>query len=242
MPAAAAIPAIVGAAGSLYSANRQGKAGRDAANQQQAALDAQMQAQQAQLDFAKEQYNDWRSMFRPVAEDLKSMAYEKHDPDYAAITADVGAAFDTSQDINRRQQQRYGFAPSDGAVAQGELSYGLGRAQAMVNARNQARTANQDQQYNRMMAFYSLGSGGGQAAASMVNAANQGIANAFGQQAGMYGNQSMNYRNAASGSMGDAIGAAGYAYGQYMNNRSAAPIPISEVQPITVPVTPPGGG
>lgn len=208
MPAVAV--AAVGTAVSAYGASRQRSAARDAANQQQQAMDAQARAAQDQLDFAKGQYNDWRSMFMPVAEDLRSMAYEQRDPDYAAITADVGAAFDTSQAANRRQMQRFGLMPSDGAVADSELRYGLGRAQAMVNARNQARTANQDQQFNRLMSFYGMGQGQGQAAANLVSAANAGVGNAFGQQAGMYGNQAANYQAGMTGSMNNMMNWAGY--------------------------------
>lgn len=208
MPAAAV--AAVGVASSAYSASRQRSASRSAANQQQQAMDAQTQAARDQLDFAREQYSDWRSMFQPVAEDLRSMVYEKRDPDYAAINADVGAAFDTSQAINRRQQQRFGFTPSDGAVADSELRYGLGRAQAMVNARNQARTANQDQQFNKMMSFYGMGQGQGQAAANLVAAANAGVGNAFGQHAGIYGNQAMNYQQGMNQSMNNMMNWAGY--------------------------------
>ena len=225
--------AIAGVATSAYSASRSRSAGRDAARQQQSAMDQQAQAAQDQLDFSREQYDDWRTMFRPVAEDLKTMAYENRGPDYNAINADVGAAFDTSQAINRRQQQRFGFQPSDGAVQNSELQYGLGRATAMVNARNQARTANQDKQFNRLTAFYGMGSGQGQAAANLVSAAHAGVGNAYGQHAGIYGNQAMNYGNQANQSMNDAMGWAGWGFGQYMQGRNSVsgmdPIPISPV-------------
>lgn len=207
--------AAVAAAGSAYAANRQRSAARDAQRSQDGAMDQQAQAAQDQLNFAREQYSDWRSMFQPVGEDLRTMAYEQQTPDYGAINADVGAAFDTSQAINRRQQQRFGFQPSDGTTHDSELRYGLGRAQAMVNARNQARTANKDSQYNRMMAFYGMGQGQGQAAANLVSAAHAGVGNVYGQHAGTFGNQAANYQAGANQQMNNTINWAGYGLSQW---------------------------
>lgn len=212
--AASTAVALGGMALSGYSASRQRRAGRQASRQQQESMDRQTQVAQEQLDFSRGQYQDWRDMFQPVENDLKMMAYENQDPDYGAINADVGAAFDTSQDINRRQQQRYGLNPSDGAMQQGEVSYGIGRAGAMVNARNQARTANKDSQFNRLSSFYGMGQGRGQQAANMVSAASAGVSSAYGQHAGMYGNQAQQHNAGAAGAMGDMAGWAGWGYGQ----------------------------
>lgn len=232
--------AAVGAAVSIGSAVSQRNQAKKAAGQQQDAMDAQAEQQAAQLAFAKEQYADWRDMFYPVAGDLRTMAYETQGPDYGAINADVGAAFDTSQDINRRQQQRFGLQPSDGAVQEGELRYGLGRASAMVNARNQARTASKDQQFNKLMSFYGMGSGQGQMAANMVAAAHQGAAAGFGNQANIYGAQSAN----AQAGFGNSLNSAGNWIGYGLQNANwgsgagASPIPISGIS--TVPVSPGG--
>lgn len=202
-------------AGSAISQNRQA---RRASNQQADAMDRQAEADRDRLGFAREQYDDWREMFRPVAEDLRTMAYEDRGPDYGAIAGDVGTAFDTSQDINRRQQQRFGFNPEDGAVAEGELRYGLGRASTMVDAMNRARTAHKDQQWNRLSQFYGMGSGQGAQAANLVSAAHAGASGTFGQHAGAFGQQAAGHRAGANAAWGDAAGWAGWGYGQHRPN------------------------
>ncbi len=214
---AAVTAAAVGAATTLYAANRQSRDARDARNAQQGAMDQQVALGREQLDFAREQYQDWQNRFNPILDDLGMMAYEQRDPDYGAITADVGAAFDTSQGVNRRQMQRFGLSPSDGAVQNSEVQYGLGRAQAIVDGRNRARLANQDQRWNRLASFYSLGNGQGMQASNMVQAAYAGLGGSFGQQAGMFGNMANNYSAGASQAWGDMAGWAGWGIGQWMN-------------------------
>ncbi len=216
-----AVTAAVGVATSAYSANRQRSAARDARNAQQGAMDQQVALGREQLDFGRQQYQDWQNRFNPIMDSLTSLAYEDRGPDYAAITADVGAAFDTSQAINRRQMQRFGLNPSDGAVQNSEVQYGLGRAQAMVDGRNRARTAHQDQQFNRLSSLYSMGSGQGAQASSMINAAYAGLGGAFGQHANQFGGMAMNYNQGAQQAWGDMAGWAGWGFGQYMNNRNS---------------------
>lgn len=184
-------------AGAYSSSQARGDA-RDAARRQEGAAADQAGIAREQLDFGRQQYADWREMFQPAMMDLRNLAYEQREPDYAAIGADVGAAFDTSQGITRRQQQRYGLQPGDGAVQEGELRYGMGRALATVDGRNRARVANRDTQWNRLASFANLGNG---QQANAQNTMNQGfgaMGNAFGNQANMFGNQAAGYGQAAA--------------------------------------------
>lgn len=219
---AAVTTAAVGIGLSAYSAKRGRSAQKKSQRSQDEAMAAQREMSERQMGFAHDQYEQWQDMFQPVLGDLKTMAYESTEPDYAAIGADVGAAFDSSQQINRRQQQRFGFAPSDGAVQDGEVQYGLGRAQAMVDARNRARVSNQDQQYNRLAGFYQMGSGMGQQAAGMVQAAYAGAGGMYGQQAGVHGQQANQYGQQVQGSMQDAAGWAGWGMDQWQNRSKPA--------------------
>lgn len=216
---AAVTVAAVGVAASAYSANRQSRAAKDANRNQRDAMDQQAAMDRERLDFSREQYEDWRSMFHPVLEDLRTEAYADTTPDYDAIVGDVGAAFDTSQDINRRQQQRFGLAPDSGAVQEGELRYGLGRAAAMAGAKNQARAANKDARFQRLASFYGMGTGQGAGAMNMVNAAYAGASGTMGQHAGIFGNQAMNYQAGANQAWGDAAGWAGWGFGQVMGRQ-----------------------
>jgi hypothetical protein len=217
---AAVTVAALGVAASAYSANRQSRAAREAADNQEEAMDGQLGLDRERLNFSRQQYDDWRQRFDPIMDDLTAEAYADSTPDYDAIVGDVGAAFDTSQGINRRQQQRYGLQPSDGAVAEGELRYGLGRATAMAGAKNNARTANKDMRFNRLASLYSLGSGQGAAASSLVSAAYAGASGNMGNQAGMFGNQQAQAQQGANQAWGDAAGWAGWGFGQYMGGRN----------------------
>lgn len=216
---AAVTAAVVAAGATAYAANRQSAAARDARDSQGRAMDQQTAMDRERLDFSREQYNDWRTRWDPIMDDLTGLAYEQREPDYTAIQADVNAAFDTSQAANRRQMQRFGLQPSDGQVHDSEMRYGLGRAMASVNARNQARTSMADQQFQRLSALYSIGQGQGAAAANMINAAYAGASGTFGQHAGMYGNQSINHQNQANQLWGDAAGFAGYGMQTWANGR-----------------------
>lgn len=217
---AAVTVAAVGVAASAYSASRQRSAARDAAGNQRDAMDQQTALDRERLDFSRQQYDDWRGRFDPIMDDLTMEAYADTTPDYDAIVGDVGAAFDTSQDINRRQQQRYGLQPSDGAVAEGELRYGLGRAAAMAGAKNQARSANKDQRFGRLASLYGLGTGQGAQASNMVSAAYAGASGTAGQHAGIYGGQAAQHQAGANQAWGDAAGWAGWGFGQYMGGRN----------------------
>jgi hypothetical protein len=181
-----------------YSAVQQGKAADRAADAQGRAVDAQAQVAQNQLDFGKEQYADWKNLFMPALTDLRSMAYEQVRPNFAAISADVDTAFDTSQGVNRRNMERYGIKPTDGAFNASETQYGLGRAMATVNANNQARTAAKDQQFNRLASFANLSQGMQATANNTVNSGFGSQFNAYGNQANLYGSQAAGYAGAAA--------------------------------------------
>lgn len=211
----AAIVGVATVATSAYSSSRSRSAAGRAADQQAQAQADQTALGREQLEFGREQYADWKDMFYPAMGDLRNMAYEEQRPDFNAIAADVGNAFDTSQGINRRTMQRFGVAPTDGAAAASETQYGLGRALATVGGFQQARTQAKDQQWNRLASFTSLGQG---QQASALNTMNQGfgaLGNAFGNQASMYGNQAQQYGRAA------AAGAGMFGYG--LNQISNSP-------------------
>lgn len=220
---AAVTVAAVGVGASAYSASRSRSAGRDAQRAQQDAMDQQVQLGREQLEFGQQQYRDWQDRFNPVLDDLTLMAYEDREPDYAAISADVATAHDTSQDINRRTMQRYGIRPSDGAAQQSELSYGLGRALSTADAHNRARMAHGDQQFGRLASIYGLGSGQGAQAQSMINAAYSGLGGAYGQHAGAFGQQAMYHAGQANQALGDMAGWAGWGIGQMGGSSTVRP-------------------
>lgn len=206
----AAVVGVATVAAGAYSANKQSKAAKGAANSARDATDAQVELGREQLDFSRQQYADWQERFNPILDDLTGMAYEDVRPDYGAIAADVGAAFGTSQAMNRRQQERYGIKPTDGAADASERQYGLGRALALVGGNQSARAQAKDAKFQRLAGVYGLGNGMMSGAMSGMNAGYGTTAAALGSQANMFGQQANQYSQAA------AAGAqmAGYGLGQ----------------------------
>lgn len=191
---AAAISAGVG----LYASNQASKQADKAGKRQQQAMDQQAQVAQEQLDFGKAQYQDWKDLYMPALTDLRTMAYEEQRPNFAAISADVDKSFDTSQDINRRQMERYGVKPTDGSFQASETQYGLGRAMATVGANNAARQQAKDSQFNRLASFANLSNGMQATANGTVNTGFGNMMNAYGNQANLYGQQANQYSQAAA--------------------------------------------
>lgn len=192
-----AVPIITAATG-VYGAVSGSRAASRASRQQQQAVDQQAAVAREQLQFGREQYQDWRSMFMPVLQDLRTMASEEQRPDYAGISADVGMAFDASQGTNRRQMERFGIAPTDGASQASETQYGLGRALAKVGAFQQARQGARDTQFNRMAALGNLSAGQQAMATNTMQGGFGALQGAFGNQANLYGNQENQYMQAAA--------------------------------------------
>lgn len=234
MPAVPAITAVAGVAGAMSSSRNASRASR----QQQQAVDQQAAIAREQLNFGREQYADWREMFQPVLGDLRDMAYEDQRPDYGAISADVGMAFDASQGMNRRQMERYGVAPTDGANQASETEYGIGRALAKVGGFNQARQGAKDQKFNRLAQIGNLSAGQQAQATNTMQGGFGAMQGAYGNQANLYGAQANNYMQAA------AAGAqmAGYGLNQMQGmwgGQQGAP-PVNYATPGGYsPVTPP---
>lgn len=208
--AAAIGSAVVGVAGAVSSS----RAASGAQRQQQRATDQQAEIAAEQLQFGREQYNDWRTMFRPGLQSLVNMAGEEQRPDYAGIAADVGQSFDASQGINRRQMERYGVAPTDGASQASETQYGLGRALAQVGVSQQARQGARDSQFNRMLQVGNISSNQQAQATNAMQGGFGALQGAFGNQANLAGQRANQYANAA------AAGAqmAGYGISQLGNS------------------------
>lgn len=184
-----------------YSANRQSSAANRATRAQQDAQAQQMEFAREGLDWNKERYGEWRELFMPMLQELQDEAGRERTPDYGVIAADVGSAFDSSQDINRRTMMRYGMQPGDGAMQQAEVSYGLGRARAMVDARNKARLSMRDDRFNRMSQVYGMGNTMLSSALGGINSGYGNAMGAAGNAAGMYGQQAATHGAGAAAGM-----------------------------------------
>jgi hypothetical protein len=223
--------ALAGVAVSAYQGNRARSQARD---QQQAGQEAQRQQVAAMRELqgdARTRYDEWRSTFMPAVQQMGQLAMGEARPDYEQIDADVGMSFDMAQSQNRRQMERFGVNPADGAAQASERDYSVGRALATVNGRNQARNVAQDRQWQRLSSFAGLGEGMRSSADSMLSAAYGGISSAFGGQANQNLGMAQQSQARSDAAYGDAASGLGYMAVNFGSGRTQQqPLPISSVQ------------
>ena len=230
--------ALAGVASSAYSASRsrsqatrQQRAGEEAQRQQVANL-REMQGD------ARGRYDEWRATFMPAVEQMGQLASAEARPDYEQIDADVGMSFDMAQGQNRRQMERFGVNPSEGAAQASERDYSVGRALATVNGRNQARNVAQDQQWQRLSGFAQLGEGMRSSADGMLSAAYGGISSAFGGQSGQQFGMAQDSRARSDAAWGDAASGIGYLAQGFGGGKGQAPPASRPPEKPTGPVYP----
>lgn len=216
------VVAAAGVAASAYSANRARSQARDQMRAGERAQQEQVAAMREMQGEARQRYEQWRSTFMPAVEQMGQLAMREARPDYEQIDADVGMSFDMAQGQNRRQLERFGINPADGASQAAERDYSVGRALATVNGRNQARRSAQDQQWQRLAGFAGLGEGMRSSADSMMSAAYGGIASAFGGQASNSFGMAQQSQARSDAAWADAASGAGYLAGSMMNRPQAS--------------------
>lgn len=205
--------AIIGAAavGAASSASASSKASKSA----NAATNASSDASAAQLAFSKEQYEDWKSVFGDVQDNLAAY-YKNLTP--ASIEASGVQALNTeyaaaSKNLTQSLAQR-GIS-SSGLEAQAMTDLAQKQAQDTANVRVQAPIIAAQEQ----MKFLALGLGQGANAVSSVNSAYQSQASLAASQASQYNAQAAQ----ASAGIGSALGSGVNSYLSYkaMQNQNA---------------------
>lgn len=225
------VVAAAGVAASAYSANRARSQARDQMRAGERAQQEQVAAMRELQGEARQRYQEWRSTFMPAVEQMGQLAMREARPDYEQIDADVGMSFDMAQGQNRRQMERFGISPADGASQAAERDYSVGRALATVNGRNQARATAQDQRWQRLSSFAGLGEGMRSSADSMMSAAYGGIASAFGGQANSSFDMAQRSQARSDAALADAASGAGYIAGSFGGSRMGGqPMGVSGVQ------------
>lgn len=212
---AAVTAAIATTAIAAYGANNARKNANRAQDNAERAAQDQAALDRERLDFSKQQYGDWQARFNPVWDKLSSMSMQEEKPDYGAITADVGSAFDTSRDIQTRNMQRMGIRPTDGAQQAADTQYALGRAGSLVDTRNRARTNARDQYFARITQLANIANGGQANASNLVSAAYSGASGGAGQRAGMYNANAANYGAQAGAGWSDVGAGLGFIGSQF---------------------------
>ena len=211
--------AVIGAGASIYSANKAENAQKDAANKAKAASDAQ-------IAFQQEQYNDWKGIFGNIEQNL-SKYYNNLTPEHfeALGLNNLEKSYANTKEQVQKQLARRGLDTS-GAAAQSIVDLTNSKAQAEANLRTQApEIANQQK-----MKFLGLGLG-------QQGVLQQGIANAYGNQAAMQQRIANNEQAIAANSwagVGNAIGSGINSYMTYQALNSGN----TPANPMNIPTLP----
>ena len=203
--------AVIGAGASMYSGKQAAKSANKASDRAAASADAQTALGYEQLDFNKQQYDDWNAIFGDTQKTLASY-YNSLSPEFFASTGlqNIEQEYTRSRTqldaaLAKRGISNSGVAADDFSTL--EASRMMGRA----DVRNKAETQVRAEQMN----FLAVGKGQQSQLQANMNSAYGNIANSFGQQAGtQYGlaNNFTNQANQAYAGVGNSIGSGINAY------------------------------
>lgn len=199
-----AVATVVVGGANIYSANKASRDADELANKQQ-------EANTAQLDFQKQQYDDWQSVYGPIQERLSSF-YEGLDAETFAASGlqAYEKEFRTSQkDIQRSFAQRGIDTDVQDFMSQ-NASLRAAEAKAGIRADASLKVASAQQDF---------------VAGGRSNPNAPGIARTMGQQADRYGDQANQYATQAQqgyDAVGNLIigGATEYARQQTVQNQT----------------------
>lgn len=209
-----AIAAVGVTAVSAYNSNKNANKSMD---QQGQALAYQNNISQQQLDMAKEQYDYYKTTYRPLEQEIVenaglSESEQKEMVTKAGLTTQ--SAFDSAEASRNRNLQRMGINPNSGAYAENTRKSAIAKAVAKANSQNTARETAEQMDYSQKVAAVGLGKGLPSSAAGLMSSASSNYAN----QASAYGLNAQMYGQQASGAVQMGMGIAGAAMGSYDDN------------------------
>lgn len=216
--------AVVGGAVSYASANK-------AASAQKSAADSAAESADAQLEFQKQQYEDWKSIYGETSDNLAEF-YNNYDAEYVTALGlhNIEKEYNTSKQKLIRNLAQRGIDTS-GLTAAALTQLEIGKASEKANVRASAPlVAAQAQQ-----SFLGLG-------LRLESSLQSGISNAYQNQQQMYTNQAAAYgQQAAIAGQGfsNSIGSIGTGISTYMQMQAMQPQSAyntsSYVEPINSP-------
>lgn len=171
------------------------------------------------LNFNKQRYNDYKTMYGGLEQQLVNDANKGVIADLGGVTAraigDVATQFTNAEEAQRRSQQRMGINPNSGRADSMGRQMGLSKALAMAgnittNREGERRNAEQ-QTWDRRSYVNNLGINQMNNAFNGVNSANTQLMNNYNNTAAQKAQQA-----------GALFSAAGNIAGQYLGGLSAA--------------------
>lgn len=203
--------AAIGAGSSIYAGSKASKSAKSAQKSADAQAELQYDMSQQQLDFSKQQYQDWKDIFGDTGEILSSY-YNQLNPD---MYASLGIQ-NIEQEYTRSKNQLDSSLASRGLSNSGiavdgfsdlETARMMGRAEARTNAPAQVAT--------QQLGFYQAGQGVQANAQQSMQNSYSGVINTLGNNANRDQQQANNYSNQSAkaySGIGSSIGSAASSY------------------------------
>lgn len=203
--------AVVGAGASIYSGKKAAKSADKASNRAASSADAQTALGYEQLDFNKQQYDDWNAIFGDTQKTLASY-YNTLSPEVFASTG----LQNIEQEYTRSRTQldatlaKRGISNS-GVAADDFSTLEAARMMGRADVRNKAETQVRAEQMN----FLAVGKGQQSQLQANISNSYGNLANSYGNQASTQYGMANNYTNQANqayAGVGQAIGSGVNAY------------------------------
>lgn len=211
--------AVVGAGSSMMSSRSASKSAKNAQSSADYQAQLQYDMSQQQLDFSKQQYQDWQNIFGDVGETLSSY-YKNLDPD---MFASLGIQ-NLEQEYTRSRQLLDSSLASRGIANSGITTDSLtGLETARMMGRAEARTYAPMQVAQQQLGFYQAGQGMQSNASNAISNSYSGVINTLGANANRQQQLANSYTNQASqayAGIGSSIGSGISSYITYnaLNN------------------------
>ena len=206
--------AVIGAGASMYAGDQAAKSANKASDRAAASADAQTALGYEQLDFNKQQYDDWNAIFGDTQKTLASY-YNTLSPEFFASTG----LQNIEQEYTRSRTQldaalaKRGISNS-GVAADDFSTLEAARMMGRADVRNKAETQVRAEQVN----FLAVGKGQQSQLQANMNSAYGNLANSYGNQANTQYGLATNYTNQANqayAGVGQSIGSGINAYMMY---------------------------
>lgn len=212
----AAVSSIIGGAGlglkafgaikGAKSAKKNARAADEALRRQQRAFDTIESTGQENLAFMRGEHGRVSSEYtQPLMGALRDEALQSRDPDFAAISADTSAAFDTAKKNEQVALERRGVDAGDGRFQANRRRYAIGESTAEILGRRAERESVDDERFNRIGTATTMAIPLEQTYAQGVSSASGGLMSGM---SGVAAGQSANadrYGDAAAGAASSAF-------------------------------------
>ena len=203
--------AVLGAGASIYTADKASKSAKSASKQAAKSADAQTALGYEQLDFNKQQYDDWNAIFGDTQKTLASY-YNTLSPEFFASTGlqNIEQEYTRSRTQLDANLAKRGISNS-GVAADDFSTLEAARMMGRADVRNKAETQVRAEQVN----FLAVGKGQQSQLQANMNSAYGNIANSYGNQANTQYGLATNFTNQANqayAGVGQSIGSGINAY------------------------------